>query len=183
MTTTLVLGGARSGKSRYAENLFREEGPVAFVAPGSLPGSADPEWTARIAEHRRRRPAHWQTVESGDLRAAIVEAQTPVLIDCLATWVARLVDDIDGWSDLDRASEHVSNEREQLLDAWQSARFDVVAVTNEVGMGVVPATESGRFFRDELGRLNSALSAVSDRVVLIVAGRVLDLSKAPVVEP
>ena len=183
MTTTLVLGGARGGKSRYAESLLREHGPVDYLAPGSLPGLADPEWAARIEEHRRRRPATWRTLETGDLSTAILTAETPVLIDCLATWLARLVDDVDGWGDLDRASEHIAGQREQLLVAWQAAPVDVVAVTNEVGMGVVPSTESGRFFRDELGRLNSALSGVSDRVVLIVAGRVLDLSSAPVVDP
>jgi adenosylcobinamide kinase/adenosylcobinamide-phosphate guanylyltransferase len=106
-----------------------------------------------------------------------------VLVDCLATWLTSVVDAAGAWDDHERASACVGARTRELLDAWSGATVDVVAVTNEVGMAVVPATASGRLFRDELGRLNAAVSAASDRVVLVVAGRVLDLSGCPVVEP
>ena len=181
MTVTLVLGGARSGKSRYAESLLRSHASVTYVAPGAVPDGSDPEWAERISCHQARRPATWSTLETVDLVAAIQDADAPLLIDCLSTWLARLIDDIDGWSDPRRASLHVSQHTVRLIDALIAARADIVFVTNEVGLSVVPSTSSGRFFRDELGRLNAAISAVSDGVALVVAGRVLDLSACPVV--
>jgi adenosylcobinamide kinase/adenosylcobinamide-phosphate guanylyltransferase len=183
VTTTLVLGGARSGKSRYAEQLLRDHDRVLYVAPGPVPDGSDTEWADRVAAHRSRRPASWQTVETGDLAGVLRSATGPVLIDCLATWLTFVVDDIGAWEDRDRASAHVAALSRELVVAWSQASVEVVAVTNEVGMSVVPATASGRLFRDELGRLNAAVSAVSDRVALVVAGRVLDLSGCPVVEP
>ena len=183
MTTTLVLGGARSGKSRYAEQLLRDRPGVLYVAPGPVADGSDPEWADRVAAHRSRRPASWQTLETGDLAGALRTATRPVLIDCLATWLARSVDEAGAWEDRDRAGAHLGALTRELVTAWRAATVDVVAVTNEVGMAVVPATASGRLFRDELGRLNAAVSAVSDRVALVVAGRVLDLSGCPVVEP
>ena len=99
MSVTLVLGGARSGKSRYAESLLRSHPKVTFVAPGPLPDGSDPEWAERISLHQTRRPAQWTTLETTDLATAIRAADHPVLIDCLATWLTRLIDDIDGWQD------------------------------------------------------------------------------------
>lgn len=183
MTTTLVLGGVRSGKSRYAEGLLRAHPDVTYVATGYLADGSDPEWLARVAQHRDRRPPGWRTVETGDVAGAVRRARTPVLVDCLGMWLTRLVDDVRGWDAPDVASRHVARAREDLVDAWRDAPTDVVAVSNEVGLGLVPPTASGRLFGDELGRVNAALSAVSDRVVLVVAGRVLDLSRAPVVGP
>ena len=181
MTTTLVLGGVRSGKSRHAEALLADAGPVTYVAAGGPPDPADPDWSARVDAHRRRRPAHWTTRESLDLADAITHAQGPVLLDCLGVWLTRLVDTGPGWDDLAAAARVVRAACVELVDAWRRGPHDVVAVSNEVGSGVVPPTEVGRFFRDELGRLNQALASVSDRVHLVVAGRVLDLSDAPVV--
>jgi adenosylcobinamide kinase/adenosylcobinamide-phosphate guanylyltransferase len=181
VSTTLVLGGARSGKSRYAESLLRVHPKVTYVAPGPVPDGSDPEWAQRIAAHRSRRPAQWTTVETTDLATVIRAAEHPVLIDCLGTWLAHLVDDIDAWQDHHRAQSHLEVETARLLDALDSASVEVVLVTNEVGWSVVPATASGRMFRDDLGRLNAAVSAASDHVALVVAGRVLDLSAAPVV--
>ena len=100
-----------------------------------------------------------------------------MLIDCLGVWLSRLLDEI-GWERPD-ASDLLARPVEELLDAWRSAREDVVAVSNEVGWGVVPVARSGRLFRDELGRLNGRLAEVTDVVHLVVAGRVLDLSSAP----
>jgi len=181
MSVTLVLGGARSGKSRYAESLLRSRPAVTYLAPGPVPDGTDPEWAARIAQHQARRPAQWTTVETTRLAEVIQAAREPVLIDCLSTWLTRLVDDIDGWRDPARTASHIQNETALLLDALGSASADIVLVSNEVGWSVVPATASGRMFRDDLGRLNAAVSAASDRVALMVAGRVLDLSGCPVV--
>jgi len=182
VSTTLILGGARSGKSRYAESLLRGAAAVTYVAPGLVPDGSDPEWAERISAHRGRRPAHWTTVETVQVPEAVASAAGTVLVDCLSTWLARLVDDAQGWDEPERAADVVRSATSRLLVALSAASVDVVLVSNEVGMGVVPATSSGRFFRDELGRMNAAVSAASDRVVLLVAGRVLDLSNAPVVD-
>ena len=181
MSVTLILGGARSGKSRYAESLLRSRASVTYVAPGPVPDGSDPEWAARIALHRARRPAEWATIETTELAEVILAADEPVLIDCLSTWLTRLVDNIDGWQDPDRTASHAREATTRLVDALGSATTDIVLVSNEVGWSIVPATASGRMFRDDLGRLNAAVSAASDHVALIVAGRVLDLSGCPVV--
>lgn len=188
MTTTLVTGGVRSGKSRHAEALVGDR-PAVYVAPGRPVDDGDPEWAERVRRHRERRPATWTTIESADLAGAIDhglrELGVPVIVDCLGVWLARVLDESDGWTDPDAGAAAVTRERDRLLAAWDRAGQDphaeLVLVTNEVGLGVVPATVSGRFFRDELGRLNGALSAAAGRVHLVVAGRVLDLSSAPVV--
>lgn len=181
MSVTLVLGGARSGKSRYAESLLAAHPSVTYVAPGAVPDDSDPEWAERISWHQARRPASWTTLETVDLVTAIQSADRPLLIDCLSTWLARVIDDIDAWEDRTRAASHLEQETARLVEALGSAPVDIVVVTNEVGMSVVPDTSSGRMFRDELGRLNAAVSAASDHVALVVAGRVLDLSDCPVV--
>jgi adenosylcobinamide kinase / adenosylcobinamide-phosphate guanylyltransferase len=181
MSVTLVLGGARSGKSRYAESLLRSHPTVTYVAPGLVPDGSDPEWAQRISLHRARRPPQWTTLESADLVSAIQEAEHPVLIDCLSTWITRLIDDIDAWNDSGAAMAHLQAETTRLLDALGSATVEVVLVSSEVGSSIVPETPSGRMFRDDLGRLNAAVSAASDHVALVVAGRVLDLSGCPVV--
>jgi adenosylcobinamide kinase/adenosylcobinamide-phosphate guanylyltransferase len=181
VSVTLVLGGARSGKSRYAESLLRSHPVVTYVAPGAVPDGSDPGWAERISRHQARRPAQWSTLETTELAKVIRAAQHPVLIDCLATWLTRLIDDIDAWTDPGRAASHVQRETLRLLDALGAATVDVVLVTNEVGCSVVPSTASGGMFRDDLGRLNAAVSAASDHVALVVAGRVLDISGCPVV--
>jgi adenosylcobinamide kinase / adenosylcobinamide-phosphate guanylyltransferase len=181
MSVTLVLGGSRSGKSRYAENLLRGHRTVKYVAPGAVPDDSDPEWAERISLHQARRPASWSTVETAELADVIHAADHPVLIDALSTWLTHLIDDIDAWGDRRVAASHVEEETTRLLTALGAAAVDVVLVTDEVGLSVVPSTSSGRMFRDELGRLNAAVSAASDHVFLVVAGRVLDLSGCPVV--
>jgi adenosylcobinamide kinase/adenosylcobinamide-phosphate guanylyltransferase len=183
VTTTLVLGGVRSGKSRYAEQLLSEAGPVTYVAPALTPDGSDPEWDVRVARHQAGRPGHWTTLETTDLVGAIQHATTPLVIDCLGTWLTRVFDDLAGWDPSPHREWVLEAAMSELARAWSEADVDVVAVSNEVGLGVVPPMPSGRLFRDELGRLNARLAAVSDRVVLVVAGRVLDLSEAPVVGP
>lgn len=181
MTVTLVLGGARSGKSRYAESLLHAHPTVTYVAPGLVPDGSDPEWAERVAQHQARRPSGWCTRETTDLADVIRSADHPVLVDCLATWLTHLIDDIGAWQDRERAGTHLERETSTLIEALASATADVVLVSNEVGSSVVPSTASGRMFRDDLGRLNATVSAASDHVALVVAGRVLDLSRCPVV--
>jgi adenosylcobinamide kinase / adenosylcobinamide-phosphate guanylyltransferase len=159
----LILGGARSGKSVEAERRFAAEPHVTYVAT-SIVDSSDEEWTARVDAHRARRPPGWTTIETIELAPVLRESTGPVLIDCLTLWLGALLDA----SDLhDRVDE--------LVDAWRTTSASVIAVSNEVGAGVVPATPSGRHFRDELGRLNARIAAESDEVALLVAGRVVRL--------
>jgi adenosylcobinamide kinase/adenosylcobinamide-phosphate guanylyltransferase len=134
--------------------------------------AGDVEWVARVRAHRERRPSHWTTLETTDLARAIREATTPLLVDGLGTWLAAVFDEHAAW-DGDRAP--VVARCDELVAAWRSTAQRVVAVSDEVGMGVVPATTSGRAFRDALGRLNERLAAESEYVALVVAGRPLPL--------
>jgi adenosylcobinamide kinase/adenosylcobinamide-phosphate guanylyltransferase len=179
-TTTLVTGPVRSGKSRHAENLLRDSSSVTYVATGRKADSGDPEWSRRVESHQVRRPDSWHTVETVDVAGAVDAATGPVLVDCLGTWLTAVVDEI-GWDDLVAAETAVRDATSRLVETLCAARVPVVIVTNEVGWSLVPTTASGRFFQDELGRLNAAVAAVAARVHLVVAGRVVDLSDAPVV--
>lgn len=173
----LVLGGVRSGKSRHAERLMARHPEVVYVAPGPVPTGDDPEWTARIALHRSRRPVNWRTVETGDLATTVRKASRPLLIDCLGTWVTRVLGDVGAWDGKKDWELRLDGRMEEFLDAWQVAHVPIVAVTNEVGMGVVPATASGRLFRDVLGALNDRVAAQADSVQLVVAGRIMHLDE------
>jgi adenosylcobinamide kinase/adenosylcobinamide-phosphate guanylyltransferase len=172
----LILGGVRSGKSRHAEELIAHHPNVVYVAAGLPPSENDPEWAARIAAHQARRPASWRTVETGDLTTVLRSAVSPLLIDCLGTWLSRVLDEVGAWEQVRGWELRLDDRLEDFLAAWASARVPIVAVSNEVGSGVVPATVSGRVFRDVLGALNDRVAAESDCVQLVVAGRVLDLS-------
>jgi adenosylcobinamide kinase/adenosylcobinamide-phosphate guanylyltransferase len=165
-----VLGGARSGKSSFAEALLARERAVDYVACGLVPDGTDPEWTDRVAVHRSRRPASWRTVETVDLADVLGRPGPPVLVDCLTTWLARVMDDCGVWSAEPYADARLAAAVDDLLDGWQRTPRRVVAVSNEVGSGVVPATPSGRRFRDELGVLNARVAATSPRVWLVTAG-------------
>ncbi|MDB5379594.1 MAG: cobinamide kinase / cobinamide phosphate guanyltransferase family protein [Rubritepida sp.] len=157
---TLILGGARSGKSRHAEALIQAESPPwTYIATAE---SYDAEMTARIAEHRARRPAGWVTVDAPrDLPEAIATAKdAPLLVDCLTLWLSNLM---LAEADLDAASG-------ALIAALLARAAPTVLVSNEVGSGIVPATPLGRRFRDAQGRLNQQVAAVAGRVELVVAG-------------
>ena len=156
---TLILGGARSGKSAVAESLARQaSGPVTYVATGVVGDDAD--FAARVAEHRARRPADWDTLEVGaQLAEAFERAPGTVLVDSLGAWLA--------------ATRDFAVDADALLDALEAHAGDVVVVSDEVGLGVHPETEVGRAFRDALGRLNQAVAARADAVWLVVAGCVL----------
>jgi adenosylcobinamide kinase / adenosylcobinamide-phosphate guanylyltransferase len=170
----LVLGGARSGKSERAELRLAGEPDVTYVATGNR-GADDPDWAARVAAHRARRPAWWRTAETTDLAGLLRRARGALLIDGIGTWLAAVLDEC-GW-DLrdDAARDKLAARQAELVSAWRQARGHVVAVSDETGLGVVPATPAGRLFRDELGRLNQALAAESEEAEMIVAGRVLPL--------
>jgi adenosylcobinamide kinase/adenosylcobinamide-phosphate guanylyltransferase len=167
---TLVLGGARSGKSSYAEQLLAGERAVDYVACGPVPDGSDPEWTGRVALHQARRPASWRTVETLDLAVVLGRPGPPVLVDCLTTWLARVMDDCGVWAEEPGADDRLAAAVDGLVDAWAATRRRAVVVSNEVGSGIVPATPSGRRFRDELGVLNARIATASPRVWLITAG-------------
>lgn len=174
---TLVLGGARSGKSLEAERRLAAFPDVLYVATGGS-REDDPEWGRRVALHRERRPGTWRTRETCDLVPLLAEDGPPLLIDCLALWLTSAMDAVEAWDDAVWASAGEQDLRSRvraLTAAWRATRRTVVAVSNEVGSGVVPATASGRRFRDELGRLNAALAAESEHVLLVVAGQSLPL--------
>ena len=167
----LVLGGARSGKSAAAEGMLAGDGPVDYVATGLPPGAGDVEWDARVAEHRQRRPRHWRTVETLALAEVLAApGPSPVLVDCLTTWLARVMDDCGAWDETSGTAAALAARTDQVLRAWRDTRREVIAVSNEIGSGVVPGTPSGRRFRDELGRLNARIAADSDEVWLCTAG-------------
>lgn len=172
---TLVIGGARSGKSHEAESLLADAADVTYVATGHV-ADDDPEWEARITWHRSHRPAGWKTVESLDLAGLLASRGGPLLVDCLTLWLTRVMDRHSCWDD-DRweaaGEEALAAEVETLLTALRGTSRDVVLVTNEVGQGVVPASASGRRFRDQMGLLNVAVARECDDVLWCVAGRVV----------
>jgi adenosylcobinamide kinase / adenosylcobinamide-phosphate guanylyltransferase len=164
---TLVLGGARSGKSAHAERLLAAEPEVTYVATApERPGDA--EWAARVRAHADRRPAAWRTVETGDVAGCLRAATAPVLVDDLGLWLTRVLDDAGGWEGPVPAA--VDAAVDELAAAWRDVRARAVLVAPVVGSGVVPATPSGRRFRDLLGTVTARLAAASDDVVEVVAG-------------
>ncbi|WP_024795799.1 bifunctional adenosylcobinamide kinase/adenosylcobinamide-phosphate guanylyltransferase [Tomitella biformata] len=164
---TLVLGGVRSGKSVHAEELLAAEPAVTYLATGGS-GRDDPEWAARVELHQGRRPAAWRTAETVEIAELLRTATIPILLDCLGTWLTARIDLREAWDG--GPIELVEEDMRELVAAWRACPARAVAVSNEVGSGVVPATASGRLFRDLLGKLNSQMAAESEQVVLVVAG-------------
>jgi adenosylcobinamide kinase/adenosylcobinamide-phosphate guanylyltransferase len=185
---TLVLGGARSGKSTWAERKARESGKsVLFVATAT---AGDGEMAGRIAGHRASRPAEWRTVEAPtDLASAIrvhVQPDDLVLVDCLTLWVSNLIlrpcadsttdEDLspEAWSAIERDVVVATRE---LMDAARDVDASFIFISNEVGLGVVPAFPLGRYYRDILGRVNQAIAAEAEPVILMIAGLPIDLRR------
>ena len=167
----LLLGGARSGKSRHAQDLAATSGgPVTVIATGQ---PRDAEMAARIARHRAERPAHWRTVEE-PLRLASALRQTAapgrfVLVDCLTLWLLNLLE----------AGEAVfTRERAALLETLPALPGDVALVANEIGLGVIPMGALSRRYVDEAGWLNQDIARLAGRVSFVAAGLALDL-KSP----
>lgn len=164
----LVLGGARSGKSAYAESLLADAPEVDYLAT-SQADPDDDEWAARIMRHRERRPAHWRTVETPDLTAALATGG-PALLDSITTWLMSAMDAAGSWQPSAGAENTLAAAVDQLVEAWATSRRAVVAVTDEVGGGIVPESAAGRLFRDQLGELNQRLAASADEVWVVIAG-------------
>ncbi|WP_245627536.1 bifunctional adenosylcobinamide kinase/adenosylcobinamide-phosphate guanylyltransferase [Actinomadura oligospora] len=167
---TLLLGGSRSGKSAEAELRLMAHPDVTYVATG-VGDASDAEWTARIEAHRRRRPDWWETLETSDLADALASATGAVLVDGVGSWVAAVMTETDAWDEPSRVQGRI----EELVAAWRGTSARVVAVSDEVGMSLVPTTPVGRAFRDVLGSVNQRLAAESEDVALVVAGRVMEL--------
>lgn len=173
MTTHLILGGARSGKSAFAEKLAFESGlPVTYIATAQV---YDAEFGQRVAHHKTRRPAHWRTIEQpfnlGANIANAAKANECVIVDCLTLWLAQCI-----CPDCDRPNGlSWQDERQALLDALPKVQGTVLLVSNEVGMGIVPLGEINRQFQDEQGRLNQAVAQMADKVSFIAAGLPLTL--------
>lgn len=176
---TLVLGGARSGKSAHAEGLLPADAAVTYVATARRDPD-DAEWTARIDAHVARRPPAWRTVEPApdglaDLITQAKPGDPPLLVDDLATWLTGVLDDMAAWDGGADALAEAGRHADRLVAAVAGSAGRLVLVSAEVGLGVVPETRSGRLFRDGLGSLNAGLAAVCDEVVLLVAGIPLPL--------
>jgi adenosylcobinamide kinase / adenosylcobinamide-phosphate guanylyltransferase len=178
---TLVLGGIRSGKSRWAEESIAAslapDQSVRYLAPGPAPGYVDADWARRIAAHRDRRPAHWCTVETDDIATQLRDSPTPTLVDDLGVWLTATLDRHQGW-DGESVPVAVRDEIDDTLGAVDAFGSALVLVSPEVGLTVVPATASGRRFADELGTLNQRIAALCDQVVLVVAGQPVSI-KSP----
>ncbi|MFN6552089.1 bifunctional adenosylcobinamide kinase/adenosylcobinamide-phosphate guanylyltransferase [Mycolicibacterium septicum] len=176
---TLVLGGIRSGKSQWAEAaVTRTAGdgtPVRYLATGPA-GDGDPAWARRVDAHQARRPAHWHTVETCDLVAALTAdphaPRTATLVDDIGGWLTATMDRLGAWT-----GAPVDREVDALARAVDAFTAPLVLVSPEVGLTVVPATEAGRRFADELGTVNQRLAAVCDHVVLVVAGQPLTVKE------
>ena len=197
---TLVLGGARSGKSEWAEHLVappdaaasHDDVHVTYVATARPWGSTfDADFARRIERHRARRPSWWHTEDSRDLVDILTDSSdqptarhTTILVDDLGTWLTHELADVGMWDaefgsdDWNQGLRAIGDRRDRLIAALRRIPADgpnLVVVSPEVGMGIVPSYPSGGVFRDELGRLNADVASVCDRVVLVVAGCALDL--------
>jgi len=172
MSRVLVLGGSRSGKSAHAESLVAGRDDVVYLA-ASAPVPGDAEWAERIAGHRARRPAAWTTLET--TAPSDLLRRGTVLVDSVTTWVAALMDETGVWSDEPGAAGRLAGRCDALVHAWSMTPAHVVAVSDEVGLGVVPETRSGRLFRDTLGEVNQRLAGTADEVWFVVAGLPLRL--------
>jgi adenosylcobinamide kinase / adenosylcobinamide-phosphate guanylyltransferase len=176
MTLTVLIGGARAGKSTLAADLAgRFDGPVAVVATAQ---ARDDEMRSRIEQHRARRPAAWTTVEEpvalGEAVAALDDGVF-VIVDCLTLWVANLLERRD-------SEQAIVAEARALARAATARAAPTVVVTNEVGLGIVPATPLGRQYRDVLGAVNAVFVDHADQAALVVAGRLLRLEPVAALE-
>jgi adenosylcobinamide kinase/adenosylcobinamide-phosphate guanylyltransferase len=168
---TFILGGARSGKSDYAQSLVQnDEQPALFVATAT---AGDEEMAARIAAHRANRPENWQTLEAPlNIGSAILNAPAIpwVLVDCITLLVSNVLMTCAEPVDEKKYHELVEQEIDELIHCYQNHAGKWVIVSNEVGLGLVPPYPLGRYYRDALGRANQKLARIADRVIFMVAG-------------
>jgi adenosylcobinamide kinase / adenosylcobinamide-phosphate guanylyltransferase len=164
-TLTLILGGARSGKSRFAEQIAGKMKRVTFIATAR---PSDAEMRRKIARHRSERPASWETIEAPVALAEAIASQNSktdiIIIDCLTLYVDNVTSTHGG--DVPK----VERDFDRVCREIQRSRSSVIVVSNEVGCGLVPAFRSGRRYRDLLGRLNQRVADIADQVILMVAG-------------
>ena len=170
---TLIIGGARSGKSAFAEKLAAQYERVLFVATAE---ALDDEMRRRIENHKQNRPDTWRTLEEPRDVAEVISgsdlAHDVLLFDCLTLWVSNLLLDMEESTDVE---QQIATEAEKLLAVHESSDVEWIVVTNEVGEGVVPPTVLGRAFQDALGRVNQLFAARADRVYQMTAGLAVDL--------
>ncbi|SCA55595.1 Bifunctional adenosylcobalamin biosynthesis protein CobP [Candidatus Terasakiella magnetica] len=162
---TLVLGGARSGKSAYAEKIIEEAGGGMYLATSRV---WDAEMAERVQTHQDRRNELWTTIEEPvHIHDHIAKTDKPMLVDCLTLWLSNLMDE----------EADIDQETQKLCTSLRGAEHDVVLVSNEVGLGIVPDNALARKFRDHAGRLNQAVAQTADRVLFIAAGLPLTLKE------
>jgi adenosylcobinamide kinase/adenosylcobinamide-phosphate guanylyltransferase len=174
----LVLGGSGSGKSDLAEALLAAEPDVLYLATGPVPDRGphgDVEWARRIDRHRVRRPTWWRTVETPDVARLLTATGQPMLLDSVGSWLTAVLDRVKAWDEAPGWRQALAAQTDTLVAAWRRQRAPSVAVSDEVGWSVVPATAAGRMFTAELGRLNRQLAAESEQVLVVIAGRVAGL--------
>lgn len=182
----LITGGARSGKSRFAEQLAHTLGgeEVLFVATAE---PRDEDMARRIAAHRRDRPSSWETIEAPREAAQAVRrhltSHQAVLLDCLTLLAGNVLLSLDNSPDGDRAGERLRREVEEWIDLGRETSAAIVVVTNEVGLGVIPSTRMGRLYRDLLGGANQQLADAADAVYLMVAGIPVDVKDLDARQP
>lgn len=175
---TLILGGARSGKSNYAEKLAIESGlPVTYIATAQV---YDDEFKQRVALHQQSRPAHWKTLEvHHHLANALIEEAKPdtcVIVDCLTLWLAQCIcPDCVPPENVKDTAKFWQDARKSFLDILPKLKGTIILVSNEVGMGIVPLGAISRQFQDEQGRLNQAIAQQAQEVTFIAAGLPLKL--------
>ena len=173
----LITGGARSGKSSFAERLARQGGRVLFVATAE---ALDDDMARRIAAHRRSRPLEWDTLEEPRNLAGAVRDKTgddapgydTIVVDCLTMWVSNLLLTLEDDAD---AEGKIVGATHKLLEVCEASGGTWIVVTNEVGLGVIPSSSLGRAYRDALGRVNSLVASRADKVYLMAAGLALEL--------
>ncbi|HEX5423944.1 MAG TPA: bifunctional adenosylcobinamide kinase/adenosylcobinamide-phosphate guanylyltransferase [Candidatus Acidoferrales bacterium] len=172
---TLVLGGARSGKSRYAQELASGFERVTFIATA---WAADTEMRKKISQHRRDRPSNWKTVEAQRNLRRVIDSESRfadvLLLDCLTFHAFKLL------KARKQNNAALSRHIRELGDAIHASKSSVIVVSNEVGSGIVPEYRSGRLYRELLGQMNQAIAQIADNVVLMVAGVPVSIKKAQV---
>jgi adenosylcobinamide kinase / adenosylcobinamide-phosphate guanylyltransferase len=178
---TLILGGARSGKSALGQRMAGERGPrVLFVATAT---AGDEEMAARIAAHKASRPEHWRTLEAPTRVGACIQKEGPafdvVLIDCLTLWAANMLATPTDSAMEEKMGRTWQAEMDELLAAYSASSAEWIVISNEVGLGLVPPSPLGREYRDALGRINQRLATQADEVLFLVAGLPLRIKPFP----
>lgn len=181
MTTTLVLGGTRSGKAQYARRFLPADGAVTVMNAGGEAARSGRAAQIHGPREQVRVSDSWNVTDSLDVTRAILRTRNPVLIDCLGTWVVGLLDEWQTWDDPQQSLERIEQAAHELAALWSDAPYDAVAVSHEVGLSPLSPDPQARVYQECLGRVNTIISQASRRTHVVIAGRVLDLSDAPAI--